>query len=998
MPCGQGPGQEKSQCHGVCPAASEEKLDGVNGGVNGGRACWMVAGTNCASRMGDNADFKSSACYNCRFFQQVRREEGDNFQEGASILASWQGYRQRAEKIRARVLTHLIVAFGLIISLATGGFIYNEYHELHHDAHANLEMGKLHFKTEVGTAAEKLLFGLHLIAQNDDIRTAWQNQDAQQMIAVSNNLLAELSESKLSINLHVFEPDLSDSFVRWQGTTEQTLNRDVYHLTLNNAAKLQIPAFGLETGDGTLKLVAVHPFLIDDTLVGYLQLEENVASLLPHINNTIGGKILFALNKYFINPNALATIDQQKKPENRNLCDDFIIISDTPIDNPAALTEALHPNNPEPAHAKHGHSHPPITHKLILNDRSYHGAMAPIVDAADHNVGELLVLTDIGDSLASISFLAGAFLAISLIAGGILTMTFYVSLGKIQKQVVTANDLILREVADRHAAEEGEREARQQAERANRAKSEFLANMSHEIRTPMTGAIGMIELALDTDLDAKQTEYLTIAKNSARKLLRLINDILDISKIEANKIVLHNQEFQLREIVRAVIDTLTFQAKEKGITIRADFDEKCIPKTLFGDSDRLHQILLNLTANAVKFTPAGEVVVSCTAESAAEAAVSRDGEQGDVIFLHIAVKDSGIGIPADKLHSIFAPFCQADTSTTKKYGGTGLGLTISLGLVRLMGGTIWAESKPDTGSTFHLTIPFAIADPLNPNRSFAKKSPATATVLPTGLRVLIVEDEDTIRAMTVQHLEENGCLAMAAENGKIALDLLSNNRFDCLIMDIWMPVIDGMETCRIIRQRETGTSEHIPILAVSADVLDNAPQRYLAAGADNYLAKPFTTAELLAAIEKTLAASAVVSAGAIIAQPLAPVLPISISPSLLISDDFDYQSALQRAAGDPEKVQSAVIAFGNEADALVEQLTAVVTAGNANDCKQPLTIFKRSALHAGATRCADLLLKFELHLHNGKTDKAFKVLDEIRLSLSKFAELSCRIPGDNNCS
>ncbi len=507
----------------------------------------------------------------------------------------------------------------------------------------------------------------------------------------------------------------------------------------------------------------------------------------------------------------------------------------------------------------------------------------------------------------------------------------------------------------------------------------------------MTGAIGMIELALDTKLDARQREYLTIAQNSSRKLLRLINDILDISKIEADKIVLCNQEFQLVEVVRAVIDTLAFQAVEKGVTITANIDEKSVPERLFGDSDRLHQILLNLAANAVKFTSAGEVVISCTGATPAEGGLSGEEDQRGGISLHIAVKDTGIGIPADKLQSIFAPFCQADTSTTKKYGGTGLGLTISLGLVRLMGGTIWAESEPDAGSTFHLTIPLALADPLNPNPLTQKDSATTTTMLQTGLRALVVEDEDTIRTVTVQHLEANGCRVSVAENGKVALALLSNNRFDFIILDIRMPVMDGLEACRIIRQREKDATEHIPIIAVTADVLDHAPQRCLDAGFDSYLAKPFPPAELIATVGKTLAAATT-------GHMHEPVIPAAVTQALLISDDFDYQAALQKASGDPRKAMSAVVTFRNEADALVDQLAAALAAADAETGRRPLAVFKRNALCAGATRCTDLLLKFELHLHSGKHDKALTALDEIRAALRKFTESSSRIAGDHNCS
>lgn len=984
MPCGFGPGQDKARCHGVCPAATEEKLNGLNGGINGGRACWMVSGTNCANRLAGNLHLIASACQTCHFFQLVSNEEENQFQVGSTILESWQHHRKGSERIRTRILTPLIVVFSLIIALATGGFLHNEYNELHKQAHTNLEMGKLHFAQEVSAEAEKLLFRLHVITQNEEIYTAWKEHDGQRLKDISNKLLHELGGPDQSGNLCLFEPNLSCSFALWKGQREEE-NEEV-RVTLLQAAKHQIPAFGLESGNGSLQLIVIHPWLIDNNLIGYLKLEENVSNLLPHINNTIGVKILFALKKSCIRPNALASIQQDEKTKNRNLCDDFIIISDTPIADLDALSKELHLENNALGHNRADHSHTPVTHRFTLNDKMYHGAVAPIINTAGTNIGDMVVLTEVGASLASIAILASTFLIISIAAGGGLTAVFYIYLGKIQTQIVTANDLILREVADRRVAEEGERRAREQAERANQAKSDFLAHMSHEIRTPMTGAIGMIDLTLETDLDVRQKEYLSMAKNATRNLLHQINDILDISKIEANKIVLNNEEFRLNELIQSVIDTLTFQAKEKGVTLKATIDSETVPKTLFGDPDRLHQIILNLTANALKFTKIGEIIISCSGKENQSGSNAITAEKKEKVPLHITVKDTGIGIPADKLLTIFAPFSQADSSTTKRYGGTGLGLTISQGLASLMDGELWAESEPGKGSTFHVTVALYLSAQPRPGMNNREIPTDEAPVDLNGLKALVVEDEETIMAMIVHQLETSGCQVMSAENGKIALNLLDSAHFDFVIMDMRMPVMNGMETCRAIRLQEETTAKHLPIIAVTADVLNQARNRCLDAGADNYLAKPFEPSALLAVIKKTLVRqrkkSTAPAAGAIHDRPT----PGTSSSEHLISEDFNYQAALLKAEGDPLKAKSVITAFPAEALLLIEQLKAALNTDTATDIKKPIAILKHIARHAGATRCADLALKLELHMDGGKRDKTLADLDKIQAALLTFKE------------
>ena len=485
------------------------------------------------------------------------------------------------------------------------------------------------------------------------------------------------------------------------------------------------------------------------------------------------------------------------------------------------------------------------------------------------------------------------------------------------------------DITDRRIMEEELKQAKDAAEAANRAKSQFFANISHDLRTPMNAILGMTELALGDVTDPAVRDYLVTAKESANVLLELLNQILDLSRMEAGKFQLESTPFNLRATMGQTLKILEMRAHEKGLQLACTVADD-VPDGLVGDPMRLRQVLMNLVGNAVKFTQQGKVNVRIEV-------LSRSAEDVQLKFL---VEDTGIGISAEDQERIFVPFTQAETSTSRIYGGTGLGLTIASNLVELMGGRIWVESRLGQGSKFHFTVRLGIASapvsmPEQPACESLFMAELPAAVKP--LHILLAEDNPASQKLVVYILNKRGHRVEVVKNGREAVERVERQDLDAVLMDVHMSIMDGFEATSAIRALPDPVKARLPIIAMTASAMKGDQERCLSAGMDAYVSKPMSANDLISIVERLGAKSPGSPADQVRedrsstpGEDLNPVDPRRPAPAPA-ANVFNLDEAVGRCFRKYELFQDMVGCLFDESDSLLEQMRTALKSGDAEE-------------------------------------------------------------------
>lgn len=506
--------------------------------------------------------------------------------------------------------------------------------------------------------------------------------------------------------------------------------------------------------------------------------------------------------------------------------------------------------------------------------------------------------------------------------------------------------------------------------RAQKAKEQFLANISHEIRTPINGIAGMAELLSQNPTAEESVTYLNAIKTAADNLKVIINDILDLASIESGKLKFEHIGFNVKDLLSSLIDTFQVQAREKGISVTAECDE-AVNTILLGDPVRLNQVLINLIGNAIKFTHNGFIKVQCSVEK----------KHRRKLEMRFDVIDTGIGIPTDKLETIFESFSQADESVTRKYGGTGLGLTIVKQLVELQGGHITVHSVEDEGSTFSVHIPYAIGSSEDIADHSRNHIITTHRDSLKGMNILLVEDNDINRLYANSILKNWECKVEMAENGYVAVEKIKDMRFDIVLMDVQMPVMDGFEATKAIRLGDA-PGNTIPIIALTANATRKDIEKCLAAGMNDCIPKPFTPEDLFRMLFKY---STFVKSGRTITPPVMPE-PIEEAPEA--PDDFeniDLSYLKKVSGGNEEFIKDMVNTFIDTLPKSVEEIQGALNSGEWDALARAVHKIKPSLTMVGLSRTREIGALIE---ENAKEQKQLDLITSTTQQLCAQLELA----------